>query len=239
MKLTEEQIKRHFQEHTTRAGDQKRECLSTEELSLAVEGKISSEFREKLVEHLGSCSNCAAEIQTLFSVKGWANAEAATSGKNSSVRPARTRSLPGWLKGLASPRWAVATGLVLISAVSISVWYLQTISHREGDIQNKRGGSYIAIEASPNNLAQLKSPPERLSWRSQVVSPVYQVAIYDFESTLIWKSGPIKEASIDIPPDVRAKMEPGRKYYWRVFFVDGLSRKSRLLQFELAPNDDH
>jgi hypothetical protein len=63
----------------------------------------------------------------------------------------------------------------------------------------------------------------------------YQVALYDFESTLIWESVPVTETAVIIPEPVRERLLPSRPYYWRVFVqTDAESHQSALLQFVIT-----
>lgn len=227
MKLSEEKLKQIVRANTSPASDERVECLSAIDLRLAASGELPNEMRKRVAEHLASCSACVDEFHVLRSLREWAAEDGAADEKL--VDPRQQKAWRGWL---SFPRWATALGVFLVAAISISVWILQTLPPDES--RYERGSGSLTVETDPKDGARLNAPPERLSWKSQTASAGYRVEIYDFESTLLWKSGFIKSNAVEIPPDVRQKLTPGQIYHWRVFFIDGHTLKSQLLSFRLT-----
>src|SRR5215831_12685878 len=83
MRLNDEELSRLYRQKTHRTGGNAEACLPDELLIQAVSGKLGSRDREKVVQHLSICSDCATEYRltrslqllTLQSAPGGAAAE--------------------------------------------------------------------------------------------------------------------------------------------------------------------
>jgi hypothetical protein len=93
------------------------------------------------------------------------------------------------------------------------------------------------MKVDPPDRAQLSEAPRRLTWSEVKGAEGYEVALYDFELTLIWESPQVNDPSIQIPDSVRTGLLKG-PIYWRVIITSGVERRqSDLFQFLLAPNE--
>lgn len=242
MKLTEEELKRFYQEQTTRLRDEQRgDCLSAEELRSVITEELPSARRERAADHLTKCASCVAEYRILRDLAEWAEQESADFDAQVAVTPHATKTerlawWQAWKKIFAVPSPAAVTLTILaVVAVSLSVWQWQVGRQPSAPRrETERGSASLPIKAEPPDRAQLRQAPQRLSWMAQKTEANYKVALYDFESTLIWESGLTHETFVEIPADVRTRLPRGQVYYWRVFFVNGVSLQSELFQFNLT-----
>jgi hypothetical protein len=70
MKVTSEDLKSLYQKGTTRSAEV--DCLSAEMMMRAATGEMNDEERGRVVDHLGTCSDCAWEFRLLRALKPWA-----------------------------------------------------------------------------------------------------------------------------------------------------------------------
>ena len=113
MKLNSEELRSLYQRETARSNRRSdSDCLTEEVLARAVAGELSQAERERIGDHLASCSDCAKEYSAAKSIKAWADDKA----------PARTIPFPVKANGhrLSKPRpvylpYAVAASLLIVS----------------------------------------------------------------------------------------------------------------------------
>lgn len=72
MKLTSEELKALYQQRTARSVRKQADCFTEEALAQAVTGKLRRMERERLADHLMTCSDCAREYRLIQSLKPWA-----------------------------------------------------------------------------------------------------------------------------------------------------------------------
>ena len=151
-------------------------------------------------------------------VQSWMVQEVTATGRQSPVRHA-----PQW-------RWVTVAAAVLM-AVGLS-WMLW----RRPVVDSVYRGVEPTIRVSPSSGAVLDRAPTELRWMAAELVESYQVVLYDFESTQIWESPRVREPVITLPRAVLDRLQPGRRYYWRVVYWRGIERQpSALFQFQVAP----
>jgi len=116
MKLNSEELRSLYQRETARSNRRSdSECLTEEVLARAVSGELDEAERERIADHLATCSDCAKEYRAAKSIKSWADETA----------PARPIPFPAKANGhraLAEPRrrrvylpYAIAASLLVLS----------------------------------------------------------------------------------------------------------------------------
>ena len=77
MKLNSEELRSLYQRETARSNRRSdSECLTEEVLARAVAGELDQAERERMADHLASCSDCAKEYSAAKSIKAWADENA-------------------------------------------------------------------------------------------------------------------------------------------------------------------
>jgi hypothetical protein len=100
--------------------------------------------------------------------------------------------------------------------------------------ENIRGGGALMIEVDPPDRASLNEAPQRLSWSAVENAGSYQVTLYDFESTPIWQSAPVRDTVVVIPESIRQSLRRDQPIYWRIGVERGIERiQSGLFRFEI------
>jgi hypothetical protein len=69
MRLTDEELKKLYQEQTTSSAQNRSGCLSEEELLKVAIGEVSQSERERMADHLLTCSDCTQEYRITLSLK--------------------------------------------------------------------------------------------------------------------------------------------------------------------------
>jgi len=83
MKLNSEELRSVYQRETARSNRRSTsDCLTEDILARAVAGELDQSERERVGDHLASCSDCAKEFRATKSVKSWAD-------ENAGARPVR------------------------------------------------------------------------------------------------------------------------------------------------------
>jgi hypothetical protein len=242
MKLTSEELRQLYQQHTARSG-QRSECLAEELLVRAAASEYAASERARVADHLVSCADCAQEYRKLRALTSWAaqaagHAEGATAENGTAASREDTRA--GWaqtLWGQLAPARAwrpasVAAAVILVAGLSFTVW--RAIQNDAPPAENERGDTVKKVRVEPEDGSTLGEVPERLSWARVEPAERYRVSLYDFESTPIWESGLVNTNTVELPQSVRERLPRG-KIYWRVITQSGVERRqSDLYEFTLA-----
>lgn len=241
--MNRKELKELYQQHrTVSAVRSAAGCLSEEILMRAGAGDLSLAERQRVTSHLRICSGCAQDYLAARSLKSWAEQVSSPSSlavdlASEDVGTQKQAAPPIRLAGrfFTGPRnWTlVAASAVVLAAAGISLTLWRTNPPIE-EPTLERGGISSSMTFEPANRALLREPPARLAWSAVEPAELYQVALYDVESTLIWESEPVKDTSITIPEAVRQRLS-AQPYYWRVFVDTGTERRQLpLLQFIVA-----
>ena len=77
MKLNSEELRSLYQRETARSNRRSdSECLTEAVLARAVAGELDQAERERIADHLATCSDCAKEFNAAKSIKAWADERA-------------------------------------------------------------------------------------------------------------------------------------------------------------------
>ncbi|HYV81878.1 MAG TPA: zf-HC2 domain-containing protein [Pyrinomonadaceae bacterium] len=77
MKLNSEELRSLYQRETARSNRRSTsDCLTEDVLARAVAGELDQSARERVGDHLASCSDCAREFHATKSMKSWADGKA-------------------------------------------------------------------------------------------------------------------------------------------------------------------
>ncbi len=132
MQLSEDELKSLWQQDTV-ATNRRADCLSSELLVCAGEGKLAAAEMALVVNHIEQCSDCAEEYRLAFAVKDWAANAAITHADVLATKPAVTSAKESWWQAWFSlPHWkipAVAFAGLALLVVGWFVW--RTASKKE------------------------------------------------------------------------------------------------------------
>jgi hypothetical protein len=224
MELNEERLKEIYRRGTRRAGQG---CLTRDQFALVAAGRMSQQERLAAARHMASCFGCAEEYRILRSLEFL---------KHEAEQPEAPRKIsrrfPAWAFSTPARR-AAAAAMVMIIAVAVFLIFRATRPPAPAPGAS-RGGVALQLEVAPFNGEVLADAPQRLDWSAAESATEYKVTLYDFESTPIWESAPVKTSFVVIPEQVRAAIKRARPTYWRVTALRGVERqRSELFQFTI------
>lgn len=192
-------------------------CLSADELALAAGGRLAPSDRERVAQHLGSCSACAAEMRVARGLETWAMR---------GEEPRQVRPRPA--------RWAFGLAALLVLGIGGAIVWRRSVTPSP-DTETRGEGAPTQAPVDPPHGAALKEPPRRLAWTPE--SPGrHRVLLFDSAAGLVWESPWTVGDSLILPDEVRARIGHGRPYYWRVVSEMGIERRqSSLHRFSVMP----
>lgn len=164
MKLNSEELRSFYQRETARSNRRSdSECLTEDVLARAVAGESDQPERERIADHLASCSDCAKEYSAAKSIKAWADENA----------PARPIPFPakanGHYRPLPKPRrlympYAIAASLLVVS-VTLGVLLISKSRENQRLIAeaNKRASTHSAETTESRRLLEQESAARRLA----------------------------------------------------------------------------
>lgn len=156
MKLSDEELKSLWQQDT-RAIEKRLDCLSSDLLVHAGQGKLSAKERVRVASHLAACADCAEEYRLALLVKEWAIDAADRHVTAFPPRPvtnmpqsvATKESRWAWLFPLAkSP--AVALAAVLSTILLITIGWLAWQALQKKEARQEIAETPLSPSATPS-----------------------------------------------------------------------------------------
>lgn len=197
--------------------------------------KLSQEDREAFEEHYFNCSSCFELLQERDVIIRTIKNNPALLENREGVRIPVLASLRRELASFLTFRQLAFAG---VTALLVLVIILAVVPRPQApapnffltDEETVRGSSITLI--SP--VIDMRQIPSSFEWKILGDNIEYQISISNGQ--LLWKAT-TRENWITLPDEVKAKMEPGRKYSWQVkaFGPDGsLIAVSSRVQFEIS-----
>lgn len=197
--------------------------------------KLSQEDREAFEEHYFNCSSCFELLQERDVIIRTIKNNPALLENREGVRIPVLASLRRELASFLTFRQLAFAG---VTALLVLVIILAVVPRPQApapnffltDEETVRGSSITLI--SP--VIDMRQIPSSFEWKKLGDNIEYQISISNGQ--LLWKAT-TRENRITLPDEVKAKMEPGRKYSWQVkaFGPDGsLIAVSSRVQFKIS-----
>jgi hypothetical protein len=210
-----------------------RKCRFQEKIDPYLLGRLPQDEAQEFEEHYFNCESCFNEMAFRDEVLSVVR----QGGITPVHEPERERAgLFDRVIGAFTPvRWATVG--VTAAAVLLAVWILlprpgtQQPQFTLSSDQIIRGVTISLI--SPT--VDVARAPEYLEWKPIAGNLEYSVSLSNGEP--LW-TATTKQTRVAIPPDVRARMKPGRTYSWQVkaFNADGtLVSLSSPVSFHIIP----
>jgi len=168
MKLNSDELRSLYQRETARSNRRSdSDCLTEDVLARAVAGELNQSERERIADHLASCSDCAKEYRAAKSIKSWADENvparpipfpAKANGHHRRLPEARRRPLSFYLP------YAVAASLLVLS---VALGALLISKSRENQRlvaeANNRQSTHTAETTESRRLLEQESAARRLA----------------------------------------------------------------------------
>ena len=145
-----------------------------------------------------------------------AQAEAARRWHESAVKPTRGRRLFDISMTIAA---------LLFLVLGVDLWFRASAPVRAAKKAGHGSSATAGWILTPTPGAMLSEAPRR--FEIQGAPPgTFEVQILSPDSQVVWRSPARPEPWVEVPEEVRAGLEPGVRYAWRVFLDDGSLRRS-------------
>jgi hypothetical protein len=203
------------------------DCPSVERLGRYADGALTPEERRRDESHIAGCANCQAELALLHAFAALAVRDDEAEAVRRGVEQLRRREPEiferGWLKGSPGHRWmsfprvwpALPMAIVLL-ALGAGYYLTNQVAPRlPADIGSSPEATRslsIAVRGPSGDQAVV---PTRLLWQPVSGAARYRVRLSEVDRREIW-SGDTVDSGIDLPPEVRARIVPGKTLVWQV-----------------------
>jgi hypothetical protein len=204
-----------------------KECPTVEVLERVMEESSSN---PKAAAHVASCPHCQSEIAMLRSFESSApNANegaaaawiAAQLERNQTGAAAKAQApvVPFWRALFRVPYVAAAAALIMAIGLGVS-FYISDGSKQPTLTTGTIGVQYRGGEIHLKTGGDLNQAPQQLTWEAVPGASRYSVKISDVTNKQLWQ-GNSTQNSINIDPELEAKMRQGKPLNWTVTAVDG------------------
>jgi hypothetical protein len=202
------------------------DCPPIERLGRYADGALTPDERRREQAHIDGCANCQAELALLHEFAAPPirddEAEAVRWGVEQLQRrepeifdSGRTNESPV-RRSLSFRRMRPALALAVVLLAVVGGYY---VTNRAPRLPSDIGSG---PEATRSLTIEVRSPlgdqaavPARLEWQAIGGAARYRVRLMEVDRQVIW-SGDAVDAAIDLPPDIRARIAPGKTLVWQV-----------------------
>lgn len=215
-------------------------CATPLELGGLAEGSLAKPGAARLWDHVSGCARCQTELMLLKDFENtvpgpdevgavrWISARLERRFSETSARPSPWRAR----YGAALPRRSVFTALNLggFALAAATLAAAVTIGLREGRAPELAPPSPAAPtvlrSAGITTLSpagDLDAAPNELRWEPQTEAASYSVQVMEVDHAELWNAE-TRDASIVLPPALRAQIVPGKPLLWEVVGKDAAGR---------------
>jgi hypothetical protein len=214
--------------HALRPGP---ECPSIERLGRYADGALTPEERRQEESHIATCANCQAELALLHAFASPAVRDDEAEAVQWGVEQLRRREPEifegGRLKTASARRWlsfgpvrpVLALAVVLLAIGGGYYLFNPAAPRLPTDIGSSPETTRTLRIAVRSPVGDQAAVPARLEWQPVSGASRYHVQLTEVDRHEIWSSDTM-DSAIDLPPDVRPRIVPGKALVWQVTAYD-------------------
>lgn len=194
-------------------------CPAPEDLARLVAREGGRKERERILDHVAGCGECAKLLKSLLRISGEFDRIAGVAG---------ARRKPELILG----RRAIPATVAALAGLMIVIYSVIRIAERPV----VRGTSGIQVRViSPKPGASLAAEDIELKWEAVPKASRYTVELFNRSLEKVWRSGPVADAQLKLPEGARRVILEGEPYFWRVTAAleDGQEIVSKLAEFSI------
>ena len=221
MKLNSEELRSLYQQETARSNRRSdSDCLTEDVLARAVAGELDQSERERIADHLATCSDCAKEYSAAKSIKAWADENVRPipfPAKANAHRPLpELRRRPSYLP------YAIAASLLVVSLLlgALLISKLRENQRLVAEVNNRHTAETsetrrlleettrraeqesAARRVAEEELAKRDAAAKSANLPKQSAAPEANVPIIDLNPQDAARGGPSsKAATVQLSPD--------------------------------------
>jgi hypothetical protein len=215
-------------------------CAAPLELGSLADGLLAQPAAARLRDHVSTCARCQTELTLLKEFENatpgpdeegavsWISARLERGFSEASAGPSPSRTG----HGAALPRrsWFTALNVGGFALAAATLAAAVTIGLREGRApeltQPSPAAPTVLRSAGITTLSpagDLDAPPNELRWEPRADAASYSVQVMEVDHAELW-SAETRDASIALPPALRARIIPGKPLLWEVVAKDAAGR---------------
>ncbi len=171
MKISDEWVE-DYRKLTTNPTREGGACLDADTLNALAAGELAAEVRDRALDHVVDCSECATELRLAKEIRAWSEE---TQGQGVTSRSMGFR-----------PAWATLAAALL--AVVIGFWWVagqRGLSEHTATVRQAGAGPAIVV---PADGELLELAPTALQWAEIAGAEAYRVKVLDAAGEQVWQS---------------------------------------------------
>ncbi len=210
MDMSDSELRRIYRSYVSgRTRVSGRGCPRIDDLREAFEDTTTRAAKNKIVDHISSCSNCAQEFEFIKDVRDKEKEVAAGIW-------ALTKNRRPPLPIFSRPLWNFALGMLMIAIVISGI-----IMFRHDGAQNEGRNRSTTIPEALAPSGHVKALPFLIfRWKPVIRAVSYVVEVYNESLEAVWESPPVSTTSMTLPGPIRETLSGDKKYYWLVQALD-------------------
>lgn len=213
-----------------------RACASALELGALADGSLAELAAARVRNHLSSCMRCRTELTLLKEFENAApgpdeedavgSISARLERRFSEATPSQTR------RGAALPRrsWSTALnvgGFALAATTLVAALAIGLRERRAPELAPPSPAAPAVFRSAAITIlspaGDLDAPPDELRWEPTTDAASYSVEVMEVDHAGLWRAE-TRDASIALPPALRAQIVPGKPLLWEVVAKDAAGR---------------
>jgi hypothetical protein len=225
-------------------------CLSVEQLGQYADGALDADDEAAAAVHIKDCLSCQAELALLHAVTstGLRPEEAEIVRDGAARLDERTTGFPAadHVASSSGRRWfgfrslsLAAVAAVLLAGVATGTFFFLTRNapRLPGSVTTGDEVTRSLALAVRGPVGDHRDLPRRFEWVGVDRAVRYRVRLLEVDRQEVWSTSTPAPA-VDLPPDVQAKLTPGRTLLWDVTAYDAAGTviaESGTQSFRVAP----
>ncbi len=203
------------------------DCPSIERLGRYADGALTPEELRREESHIVACPNCQTELALLQAFATPSVRDDEAEAVRWGVEQLRRREPEifdgGRLNDVSGGRWLLvgrlrpALGLAVVLLALVGGYYLNTrvAPGLPTDIDSGPEATRTLSIAVRGPVGDQPAVPARLEWQAIGGAVRYRVRLSEVDRREIWSSD-AADSAIELPPDVRVRIVPGKTLVWQV-----------------------
>ncbi|MEO8585264.1 MAG: zf-HC2 domain-containing protein [Acidobacteriota bacterium] len=222
MKLSPDELRKGYQEATVRPARSESRCPESDLLSRAAVGDLGETDRERLLDHVASCSDCAEELRLAFGAR--------SSEVGDSVVPLSSRRPAPWRASIF-----LAAAAALLLAGGLAVQQRRSTAPPADEAPFRQEDSRAGIVSLVPREARLPRTAAVLRWKGPSDHAHYRVMVATEDLNTLATGESLVNPVYRVPPEVLAPLPRGARIIWKVVTVmpDGTRVGSRTFVNEI------
>jgi hypothetical protein len=227
MIVKDDDVKRLYQEGVhARTPEDRRDCPTPEDLVRIATPGADIPNRLELLEHVGGCSMCAAEVKYILDLHSESEV---LSGRLAAVEQNRPFGIRRILPPRRSPQFLRFAFGILGIAMTIASLYV--LVHRRNPPIDLRS-TQLSIELFSPIGGYRSSAPLFFEWQDIPEADHYRLEVYSIDLLPLWSSPKLTANRLLLPDGVARRLLKDKTHFW---MVTAFSKNEKIAESNFVP----